>query len=95
MEDADTTAFPFLDLVGAGQKVLARKLRALEMNGEREILGREAQRRPKLLIPGGRQHDLDLGAVHDPARLDRERPTPFPAVSRDMDRPTPSRRLRP
>ena len=44
MEDADTTAFPFLDLVGAGQKVLVRKLRALEMNGEREILGREAQR---------------------------------------------------
>src|SRR3546814_5156955 len=82
-------------MCGAGEKVFIRKWCALEMNRQREIPGREMQCPPELLIPGGRQHDLDFGAAHDPAWLDRERDSPFPATGRNMDRPPPPRPPRP
>src|SRR3546814_9266681 len=81
-------------MCGAGEKVFIRKWCALEMNRQREIPGREMQCRPELLIPGGRQHDLDFGAAHDPAWLDRERDSPFPAIGRNMDPTHPPRRDR-
>src|SRR3546814_11533519 len=80
-------------MCGAGEKVFIRKWCALEMNRQREIPGREMQCRPELLIPGGRQHELDCGAAPDPACLDRDRDSPFPAISRNMDRIVEERRV--